>query len=103
MFQPALLLTTDILIRAIVTLLHSVAEQTLGDAGTVSTGQLVGVLTERLVRYQQWFYLFLFCLFITIFHSPLPVTGLLLQVKGETWGTSDSLETLAQIRGKRWW
>ena len=97
------LLTTDILVRAVVTFLHSVTEQTLGDAGAVSTGQFVGVLTERLVRYQQRFYLFLFCLFITIFHSPLPVTGLLLQVKGETWGTSDSLETLAQIRGKRWW
>ena len=98
MFQPALLLTTDILIRAIVTLLHSVAEQTLGDAGTVSTGQLVGVLTEWLVRHQQWLYLLLLCLFITIFHSPLPVTGLLLQIKSQTWGTPDGLETLGQMR-----
>ena len=97
-YFPDSQLTTDVLIRTIITFLHSVTEEPLGNTGAVSARQLVGVLTERLVRYQQRLYLFLFCLFITIFHSPLPITGLLFEIKSKTWWTSDGLETLRQSR-----
>ena len=92
-------LTAGVLVRAVVAILVAVAEELLGDAGGVPAGELV-VVTDRLVSHQQRLYLLLFCLLITIFHSPLPVTGLLLQVKGKAWGASDSLETLTHIRGK---
>merc|ERR1711936_133262 len=46
-----ILTVTDVLIRAIITFPHSVTEEPLSNARPVSASQLVGVLTERLVRY----------------------------------------------------
>ena len=90
--------TAGILVRAVITVRFAVTEQLLVDADGVTAGQLVGV-AQRLVRVQQGGGLLLLRDLVAVGDGPLPVTGLLLQVKGQAGGASDLLETLWRRRG----
>jgi hypothetical protein len=85
-------LVAGVLVRAIVTVRLAVTEQLLVDTDRVTAGQLVGV-AQRLLRVQQRRRLLLLGDFVAVGDGPLPVTGLLLQVKSQAGGTSDLLET----------
>ena len=87
------LITTCIFIRSISAVLLPITEEALLDANGVPTGELVG-LTEGLVRAQERLHFLLLGELITVLHSPLPVTGLLLQVKRQTGRAADGLQTL---------
>ena len=90
--------TAGVFVRAIVTVRLAVAEQLLVDADRVTAGQLVGV-AQRLLRVQQRRRLLLLGDLVAVGDGPLPVAGLLLQVKGQAGGASDLLETLWRRRG----
>merc|ERR1719175_255843 len=66
-------------------------EKVLAYTDGISTCKLV-VLTERLICAEQRLHLLLLGQLITVLHSPLPITRLLLQVKGEARGASDGLQ-----------
>ena len=86
-------LTAGIFIRAVVAVLVAVTEKTLVNADGVTARKLSN-LTERLICAEQRLHLLLLGQLITVLHSPLPITRLLLQVKGEARGASDGLQAL---------
>ena len=87
-------LTTDILVGAVSAVLLAVAEEVLLDAGAVTAGQLTGLVAQGSVGHQEGLHLPLSRQFITVLHSPFPVTGLFLQIEGQPRGTPDGLQTL---------
>ena len=87
-------LTTNVFVRSISAVLLAVAEEILLDTGAVTAGQLTGLIAQGGIGHQQGLHLPLSGQFITVLHSPFPVTGLLLEIESQTWRTSDSLQTL---------
>merc|ERR1719507_1199019 len=80
-----------IFVRAVCAILLSITEKVLAYTNGISARKLV-VLTERLVCAEQRLHLLLLGQLITVLHSPLPITRLLLQVKGKARGASDGLQ-----------
>ena len=85
--------TAGIFIRAVVAVLVAVTEKTLVNADGV-TARKLSDLTERLICAQQRLHFPLLGQLVTVLHSPLPITSLLLQVKRQTRGASDGLQAL---------
>jgi len=86
------LLTANIFIGAIGTILLSIAEETSLDTGSVSARE-VAVLAERLLGIEQGFGLPLFVLQLAIVHGVLPIAGLLVDIEVQPSRTSDCLQT----------
>jgi len=84
---------TNIFIGSILAILFTIAEEILCDTDSITTSQFIGSLAERLVSHQERLCFLLSCKFITVLHSPLPVTCLLLKIKCKSWGTSDGLQS----------
>ena len=93
--------TTNIFIGTILAILFTIAEEILCDTDSITTSQFIGSLAERLVSHQERLCFLLSCKFITVLHSPLPVTCLLLKIKCKSWGTSDGLQSLKMEFHKR--
>ena len=83
-------LTAGIFIRTVVAVLVAVTEKTLVDADRVTARKLAN-LTERLICAEQRLDFPFLGQLVTVLHSPLPITRLLLQVKRQTRGASDGL------------
>ena len=86
-------LTACIFVRTIVAVLVAIAEKTLVDADGVAARKLSD-LTERLICAEQRLNFPLLGQLVTVLHSPLPITRLLLQVKRQARGASDGLQAL---------
>jgi len=86
------LLTANVLIGAIGTILLPVAEETSLDTGSVSARE-IAVLAERLLGIEQGLGLPLLVLQLAIVHGVLPIAGLLVDVKVQPGRTSDRLQT----------
>jgi hypothetical protein len=80
-----------IFVRTIVAVLVAITEKTLVDADGVAACKLSD-LTERLICAEQRLNFPLLGQLVTVLHSPLPITRLLLQVKGQSRGASDGLQ-----------
>jgi len=80
-----------IFVRTIITVLVAITEKTLVDADGVAARKLSN-LTERLVCAEQRLNFPLLGQLVTVLHSPLPITRLLLQVKRQTRRASDGLQ-----------
>jgi hypothetical protein len=80
-----------IFVRTIVTVLVAITEKTLVDADGVAARKLSN-LTERLVCAEQRLNFPFLGQLVTVLHSPLPITRLLLQVKRQARGASDGLQ-----------
>jgi hypothetical protein len=91
------LLTTRVLIRAVIAVLFAIAEQTALDAVAVAARE-EPVLAQWLVRDEQRLHLALLVLQLAVLDGILPVARLLLDVKVQTGWTADGLQTL---RGER--
>ena len=89
--------TAGVFIRPVIAVLVSVAEKTLVDADGVTTRELPD-LTEGFICAEQRLNLPLLGQLVTVLHSPLPITRLLLQVKRQTRGASDGLQALEKVR-----
>ena len=86
-------LTAGIFVRTVVAVLVAVTEKTLVDADRV-TARKLSDLTERLICAEQRLDFPLLGQLVTVLHSPLPITRLLLQIKRQTRGASDGLQAL---------
>ena len=91
------ILTAGIFVRAVCAIFLSITEKVLAYTDGISACKLV-VLTERLISAEQRLHLLLLGQLITVLHSPLPITRLLLQVEGEARGASDGLQALIRER-----
>ena len=88
-------LTASVLIGAIVTILVSVTEETPLDTVAVTASEIV-LLADGLVGEEKRLHLLLLGLGITVLDGGLPVTGLLLDIEGQTSWATNSLETLEE-------
>ena len=89
-------LTAGIFIGTVVTVLVAVTEKTLVDADRVTARKLAN-LTERLICAEQRLDFPLLGQLVTVLHSPLPITSLLLQVEGKTRRAPDGLQALSRL------
>ena len=74
-------LTASVFIRSIITVFFSIAEESPLNAVSVTTCQIV-LLTDGLISEETGFHFPLPGLHVTILYTGLPVTSLLLNVKG---------------------
>lgn len=74
----------------------TVAEETALDAVSISAGEMV-LLTNGLVGEEQRLDLLFLGLELAVLDGGLPVASLLLNVEGQTGGTTDGLETLRKL------
>ena len=93
-------LTAGIFIGTVVTVLVAVTEKSLVNADGVSACELAN-LTEGLVGAEKRLHLSFLGQLVTVLHSPLPITRLLLQIEGETRRTSDGLQALSRLHQDR--